>query len=231
MTEWDSEEWTYGAKGLLDWIHSINSEQSILLMVRHSHREMLHNYHDTMNAGLTDLGKRLSCEMGKRIPTERKAHIFLSVIPRCYETAEAISEGFTQRGGEVIDMDPLPTLVGPEYTDRDVWINLNSNGDNVTEFVNKWADNEFVGIEPFNEFSIRLMDDTMKRLLSVKDNTMHIHVTHDLAMMCTKRILFDRPLTRDDRVPYLGGLGITLKNGVPILFAAGTTTTPDSTLY
>ena len=221
MTEWETEDWTSGAKGLLEWMHSINSDQSIMLMVRHSHREMLHNYHDTMNAGLTELGKRLSREMGNRIPTERKAHIFLSVIPRCYETAEAISEGFTQQGGEVFDMDPLPTLVGPEYSDREVWVNLNSNGDNVTEFVNRWVDNEFEGIEPFNEFSVRLMDDTLKRLLSVTDNMMHIHVTHDLAMMCTKRILFDRPLTRDDRVPFLGGLGITLKNGVPILFTDG----------
>lgn len=225
MTEWDTEEWTSAAKGLLDWISSIDSDQSVMLMVRHSHREMLHNYHDTMNAGLTDLGKRLSREMGSRIPIVRQAHIFLSVVPRCFETAEAISEGFLEQGGEIIDMDPLSTLIGPEYSDRDVWVNLNSNGDNVTEFVNDWADNKFEGIEPFDEFSVRLMDDTLKQLLAVNDNTMHIHVTHDLAMMCTKRILFDRPLTRDDRVPYLGGLGITLKNGIPILFAAGKTTT------
>ncbi|MFW9844440.1 MAG: histidine phosphatase family protein [Candidatus Thorarchaeota archaeon] len=230
MNEWDSEDWTYDARQLLDWISTVDSEQSILLMVRHSHREKLHNYHDTMNAGLTDLGKRLSQEMGNRIPTERKAHIFLSVVPRCYETAEAISIGFSKRGGEVIDMDPLPTLIGPEYSDKDVWVNLNSNGENVTEFVNRWADNEFEGIEPFNEFSIRLMDDTVKRLLAVKDNTMHIHVTHDLAMMCAKRILFDRPLTRQDRVPYLGGLGLAVKNGKPILFASGMTTILDLTL-
>ena len=163
MTEWDTEEWMYGAKRLLDWISNVDSEQPVLLMVRHSHREMLHNYHDTMNAGLTDLGKKLSREMGFRIPTERKAHIFLSVVPRCYETAEGISEGFQQEGGEVIDMDPLPTLIGPEYSEREVWLNLNSNGENVTEFVNIWADDEFEGIEPFNEFKVRLMDDTVRR--------------------------------------------------------------------
>ncbi|MGY5872071.1 MAG: histidine phosphatase family protein [Candidatus Thorarchaeota archaeon] len=221
MTEWDTEEWMYGAKRLLDWISNVDSEQPVLLMVRHSHREMLHNYHDTMNAGLTDLGKKLSREMGFRIPTERKAHIFLSVVPRCYETAEGISEGFQQEGGEVIDMDPLPTLIGPEYSEREVWLNLNSNGENVTEFVNIWADDEFEGIEPFNEFKVRLMDDTVRRLLSVKDNMMHIHVTHDLALMCTKRILFDRPLTREDREPYLGGLGITVKDHQVELFVAG----------
>ena len=228
MTEWDSEEWISGAKQLVEWVRGVDSEQPLMLMVRHSHREKLHNYYDTMNAGLTNLGKRLSKEMGSRISIERRAHIFLSVIPRCYETAAAISEGFTEQGGEVIDMDPLPTLVGPEFSDSDVWLNLNSNGENVTEFVNKWADDEFEGIEPFNEFSIRLMEDTVKRLLSLKNNHMHIHVTHDLAMMCTKRILFDRPLTRDDRVPYLGGLGLTLKKGQLLLFTDGEVTALES---
>jgi broad specificity phosphatase PhoE len=222
MNEWDSEDWTYGAKRLLDWISSIDANQSVMLMVRHSHREKLHNHHDTMNAGLTDLGKRLSREMGSRIPTVRKAHIFLSVVPRCYETAEGISEAFIQKGGEVIDMDPVATLIGPEYSDRDVWQNLNSNGENVTEFVNRWANDEFDGIEPFSEFKIRLMDDTVRRLLSAKEPVMHIHVTHDLALMCTKRILFDRPLAHEDREPYLAGLGVSKSNGTPTLFVAST---------
>ena len=121
----------------------------------------------------------------------------------------------------MLDMDPLPTLIGPEYTDRSVWTNLNSNGENVTEFVNRWADDEFKGIEPFSEFRVRLMEDTVKHLLSVEDNLMQIHVTHDLAMMCTKRILFNRPLTWNDREPFLGGFGVTIEDGVPLLFVAG----------
>ncbi|MGY5858706.1 MAG: histidine phosphatase family protein [Candidatus Thorarchaeota archaeon] len=227
MTEWENEEWTYGAKQLIDWAVSIDSEQPLLLMIRHSHREVLYTYEDTMGQGLTDLGKRVSVELGRKIPTGRKAHIFLSVVPRCVETAEAISEGFSTEGGEVVDMDGISTLIGPEYTDRSVWNNLHPNGENVTEFVNQWADDDFEGIEPFSEFSVRLMDDTVKRLLSLKDNMMHIHVTHDLAMMCMKRILFDRPLTREDRVPFLGGLGITSKNGELIFFAAGKVTILD----
>ena len=221
MTEWDTEEWTHSAKQLIEWVSTIDSKQPLMLMVRHSHRDILRTYEDTMGAGLTELGKRVSVEMGKRIPPTRKAHIFLSVVPRCYETAEAISKGFSEEGGEIIDMDPLPTLIGPEYTDRTVWSNLHPNGENVTEFVNKWADGEFEGIEPFDEFKVRLIDDTVKRFLSLRDNQMHIHVTHDLALMCTKRILLDRSLTRDDRVPYLGGLGVTQIKSVAELFVDG----------
>lgn len=231
MTEWDTEEWTYSAKQLIDWASTIDSKQPLMLMVRHSHRELLRTYEDTMGAGLTELGKRVSVEMGKKIPTTRKAHIFLSVVPRCYETAEAISEGFSEEGGEIIDMDPLPTLIGPEYSDRTVWSNLHPNGENVTEFVNKWADGEFEGIEPFDEFKVRLIDDTVKRFLSLRDNQMHIHVTHDLALMCTKRILLDRALTRDDREPFLGGIGLNMENGVPLLFVAGSIEPLETALF
>ncbi len=223
MTEWETEEWIHSAKQLIEWTSTIDSEQPLMLMVRHSHRDILRNHEDIINVGLTDLGKRISVEMGKRIPTTRKAHIFLSVVPRCYQTAEAISEGFSEEGGEIIDMDPLPTLIGPEYTDRAVWSNLHPNGENVTEFVNKWADGEFKGIEPFAEFKVRLIDDTVKRFRSLRENQMHIHVTHDLALMCTKRILLNRALTREDRVPYLGGLGITLTKSVAQLFVDGET--------
>ncbi|TFG31026.1 histidine phosphatase family protein [Candidatus Thorarchaeota archaeon] len=230
MTDWDTEEWTYAAKQLIEWVASVDSQQPLLLMFRHSHREILHTYEDTMGQGLTELGKRVSVELGRKIPTTRKVHIFLSVVPRCVETAEAISEGFSAEGGEIVDMDGIATLIGPEYTDRAVWNNLHPNGENVTEFVNQWAGGEYEGIEPFDEFSVRLMDDTVKRLVNVKDNMMHLHVTHDLAMMCTKRILFNRPLTRKDRVPFLGGLGITVNDGKPILFTAGETTILDPSL-
>jgi broad specificity phosphatase PhoE len=175
-----------------------------------------------LSGGLTPLGKSVSYEMGRRIPTYRKAHYFFSIVPRCYETAEAISEGFIQAGGEVIDMDPLPTLVRPEYTDSDVWKNLHPNGENVTEFVNRWASGEFEGqIEPFNQFQERLMSDTLIRFTSLKENQTHVHVTHDLALMCAKRTLCGRTLTEDDREPYLGGVAIAYKNSKLRIFIAG----------
>jgi broad specificity phosphatase PhoE len=191
-------------------------------LVRHSHRETLRNHEDMLSGGLTELGKTMSKEMGRRIPTHRKAHLFFSIVPRCYETAEAISEGFIQAGGEVIDMDPLPTLVGPEYTDNTVWKNLNPNGDNVTEFVNQWASGEFEGrIESFNKFQERLIDDTLRRFASLKENQGHIHVTHDLALMCAKRALSGRILTEEDREPYLGGVAIASRNSNYSIFMTG----------
>ena len=60
MTELDTEEWTHGANQLIDWAIAVDSEQPLLLMIRHSHRDILRTYEDTMGQGLTDLGKRVS---------------------------------------------------------------------------------------------------------------------------------------------------------------------------
>ncbi|MBN2230540.1 MAG: histidine phosphatase family protein [Candidatus Thorarchaeota archaeon] len=223
MNELEREDWTINARNLLDWVSIQDSKQPIMILIRHSHRDILKSQKDMLGGGLTDLGKTLSFEIGKRLPTSKRAHIFFSIVPRCYETAEAIAQGFSEQGGEIIDMDPLPTLVRPEYTEQDVWKNLQPNGENVTEFINRWADGEFEGIEPFTEFKTRLIDDTLKRFLSLDEPQLHVHITHDLSLMAAKRIFFNRPLTFDDREPFLGGLGITRIEKIPTLFVSGRT--------
>lgn len=228
MTDWDSEEWTYSVKRLVDWASTVDSEQPLMLMVRHSHREVMHTHEAVMQQELTELGKRISTELGKRIPTVRKAQIFHSYISRCYQTAEAISSGFSSVGGEVLSMDPDRTLTGPNTDDVTVWKNLWPDGENVTDFANNWIDGKFgQRIESFEEFGAELIDNTVKRLLSTKGNIMQIHATHDLSLMCTKRILFDRALTLDDREPFLGGIGITVEDSIPILFVKGKTSAID----
>jgi broad specificity phosphatase PhoE len=219
MNDWDYEEWTTSARELIDWAVAQDDNQPLMLLIRHSHRDTLMNHQEMLSEGLTEIGKRFSVEMGRRLPTSRRAHVFFSIVPRCYETAEAIAEGFSERGGEIIEMDPLPTLVRPEYTQQEVWKNLNPNGENVTEFVNRWADGEFEGIEPFDEFKVRLMNDTLKRLLSLEEPQLHIHVTHDLSLMSAKRTFFDRALTLNDREPYLGGIGVTVIGSTPVIFS------------
>ena len=221
MSSWKQEDWLFSAKRILTWIENMDPTQPVLLLLRHSHRDTLNDHTEMLGAGLTNLGKEVSVEMGKKLPTSRKAHFFFSIVPRCYETAEALAQGFSEIGGEIIDMDPLPTLVRPEYTDQDVWKNLHPNGENVTDFVNRWADGEFEGIEKFNDFTKRLMDETLRKLIASQEPVMHVHVTHDLSLMAAKRMLFERPLVWQDREPFLGGLGMTLKENNPILFVDG----------
>ncbi|MFX1578474.1 MAG: histidine phosphatase family protein, partial [Promethearchaeota archaeon] len=177
---------------------------------------------EMVSGGLTELGKRMSFELGKRIPRKGKMHIYTSFVPRCFETAEAIGDGFSHRGGELVDIDPLPTLVGPQIIEEEVWKNLHPDGRNVTDFVNTWVDGGFgERMEEFADYKSRLMDDTIKRLSQEQGDVVHIHVTHDLAMMSAKRILLNRKLELEDREPYLGGIGMTLTDSEASLFIKG----------
>jgi len=211
------------ARALVEWTGAIDLKNPIALVVRHSHRATLADYKQMVSEGLTELGKRTSFELGKRLQTERPASVFTSFVPRCAETAEYVSKGFADAGGSTSDIESLDTLFGPEYSEEKVWENLQPDGRNVTEFINKWADGQLGdGIEPFDRFQSRLRTDTVSRLLAAKDAVMHIHVTHDLSLMSLKRSILRRPLTRVDREPYLGGIALA-RGGSGVSLFAGVT--------
>lgn len=221
-SEWESLDWLSSARTLVEWTAAIDLKNPIALVVRHSHRATLADYKQMVTGGLTELGKRTSFELGKRLPTKRFASVFTSFVPRCAETAEYVRKGFTDAGGSASDIESLGTLFGPEYSEEKVWGNLQPDGRNVTEFVNKWADGQLgEGIEPFDRFQSRLHTDTVSRLVATRDSAMHIHVTHDLSLMSLKRSLLGRPLTVLDREPYLGGIGLVpVARGISVFTAS-----------
>ena len=221
---WDNQDWVYGARKILEWMATVPQEQPLMFLVRHSHRATLEDYDQMTYGGLTELGKKMSFELGKRIPRKGKMHIYTSFVPRAAETAEAIAEGFTQQGGEVIDIDPLPSLASPQVKDVAFWTNLHPDGKNITDLVNTWVTGGYgEQIEPFDDYRDRLLGDTVKRLISLEENIMHVHSTHDFALMSAKRMLLNRPLVQEDREPYLGGLGITKTDTELLLNVAGET--------
>ncbi|MFX1368895.1 MAG: hypothetical protein ACFFAY_09880, partial [Promethearchaeota archaeon] len=162
-----------------------------------------------------EIGKRMSFELGRRLPVERPLRVYYSFVPRCYQTADEISNGFKEKGGEVIEIEPLAILVSPIIADDKVWGHLQPDGKNIADYVNNWADGNFGSmIEDFAEYEFRLVDDTLGRLASEKQAAIHVHVTHDLAVMALKRIMLKRPLTPSDREPFLGGFAISMdENG------------------
>jgi len=195
----------------------------IALVVRHSHRTTLADYAEMLSGGLTELGRKTSFEMGRRLRVKRPAHIFTSFVPRCSETADFIAKGFNDAGGRVLGIESLDTLFSPEYSEEKIWENLQPDGRNVTEFVNKWASGLFGnGIESFGSFQSRLCSDTVSRLIATTDPVMHIHITHDLSLMSLKRFLLGRPLVVTDREPYLGGIAMVRVGSRLSVFAGNT---------
>ncbi len=217
--DWDSEEWLDSARALIEWIYKVNSTSPVALVVRHSHRATIADYEEMVTGGLTEIGKMASLEMGRRLPRVRESYIYTSIVPRSAETAEYIAKGITEAGGTVIDIEPVATLMGPEYSDENVWANLQPDGTNVTDFVNRWANSEFGDrIESFDIFFSRLSSGIIDPLRKSNNATQYIHVTHDLALMSLKRGLFRRPLSNEDREPYLGGIGLTYNGSQLIVF-------------
>ncbi len=206
---WNDTSWLTNARMLLAWLRAQSPREVVLLILRHSHRAQIDSHDVTLAAGLTDIGRITSYEMGRRLPTDRPVRFFTSFVPRCFETAEMMAQGLRDAGGEFIDIDPLPVLVMPEYTDRMVWAELQPDGLNVHEFVNRWADGEFTGrVQDLQEYGAHLFAETVERAINAGPSELHIHVTHDLAIMVMKRLVLGRALQRDDRENYLGGLGI-----------------------
>lgn len=215
MNDWTEVEWLYSGKRLVEWARNSSSDSSLLLFLRHSHREQIDDVETMVTGELTEIGKHLSMEIGRRLPTDRPYHVFTSIVPRSFQTAEAIAGGITANGGTVGDIEALSVLMGPHVSEKEVWTNLHPDGENVTEFVNHWADGEFgERMEPFEEYIPRLLGDTFSRLAETEAPEIHLHITHDLAMMCMKRAIFQRSVVPDDREPYLGGLAARRTNSV-----------------
>jgi broad specificity phosphatase PhoE len=161
------------------------------------------------SAGLTELGKQMSVEMGRRIPSGRTMDLYTSFVPRAYQTAEGIAEGYSEIGGEVVDINLLPSLVSPQILNPDIWERLHPDGKNITDYVNQWINGEFEGyIEPFEDFRTRFMGETVKRLVGAEEKTVYVCTTHDFTLMSAKRMILERDLVYEDREPYLGGLGL-----------------------
>ena len=218
---WDNEDWTANVKGILQWSSKIDPNRPIMLILRHSHRETLRDHEHMGSAGLTELGRQISVEVGRRIPTGRPMDLYTSFVPRAYETAEGIAEGYSEIGGEVIDINLLPTLVSPEILNPEIWGRLHPDGKNITDYVNQWVNGEFEGyIEPFEDFRTRFMEDTVKRLADTEEKIIYVCTTHDFTLMSAKRMFLGRDLVYDDREPYLGGLGTTATESGVELFVA-----------
>ncbi|MHA1906569.1 MAG: histidine phosphatase family protein [Candidatus Thorarchaeota archaeon] len=219
--EWDREEWLHSAKKLVQWASETPSVGRVMLLVRHSHREIIEDHTAQLSTELTPLGCRMSAEMGRRLPLDRRNWIFFSFVTRCYQTANEMGKGMTEKGGVVEDLDTLAVLATPEVRDDKFWSALQPDGKNITDFVNQWGDGVFADlVEPFEDYRVRLIRDTVDRLRDSPEGTLHLHITHDLALMAAKRILLGRAVERPDREPFLGGIGILYKDGELFLYSS-----------
>ena len=213
---WTNEEWLASAKSNLKWLNERASSERKMMFLRHSHREVISDHSAQLSTELTDLGKRMSYELGLRLPLGHPVRIFHSFVTRCFQTAENIARGIRNSGGNVIDLEPLVVIASPDIFDEAVWSNLQPDGKNITDYVNNWADGKFGEmIEDFEHYRTRLLEATLGRLSNASEPEFHIHISHDLSLMALKRIILNRALVDSDRESFLGGVSISFdRNGI-----------------
>jgi broad specificity phosphatase PhoE len=222
-SDWQEIDWLASARDLVEWVNGRQSDERVMIFLRHSHREVIQDHSTQFSTGLTEIGKQMSFEMGRRLAATQPIRIFFSFIPRSHQTAEELAKGIREYGGEILEYESIAILVMPEFDDETVWENLQPDGKNVTDFVNRWADGEFGDmIESFEEYKIRLVETTLGRLKKETDPALHIHVSHDLALMALKRILLQGPIDENDREPFQGGICTAIdENGIWRLYNSG----------
>jgi broad specificity phosphatase PhoE len=223
IDKWENIDWLTSARRLVEWVNQRSSDERFMIFLRHSEREVIEDHSEQFSTGLTEIGKQMSFEMGMRLPTDKPIRIFFSFVSRCYETVEELAKGLKENDGEIVEFESEPLLVMPEYSEESVWDNLQPDGENVTEFVNRWANGEFGDrIQYFEDYKLKLLKHTFGRLKEEKEPFMHVHVTHDLALMAIKRILLQRPIGYEDRESFQGGICCTIdKEGSFYLYNSG----------
>lgn len=221
--DWENTDWLEGARNLVEWVNQRHPNERLMIFLRHSQRDVIEDHSKQFSTGLTEIGKQMSFEMGTRLPSSKSIRIYFSFVSRCFETAEELAKGLRENGGDIVEFESEPLLVMPEYTDELVWENLQPDGKNVTEFVNRWADGEFGDrIQKFENYMEKLMNHTFNRLKDETNPVMHIHVSHDLALMAIKRAILERPIGYEDRESFQGGISASAdKEGLWYIYNSG----------
>ena len=98
------------------------------------------------------------------------------------------------------------------------------------EFVRQWIEGKLSSetIEPIEEFGSVFVKETLGRLRDAPNNSLHIHVTHDLVMMGARYILFGTVPSSENWTPYLGAFGLVILNNLVHAFEGGKELTFDT---
>ncbi|UCH05145.1 MAG: histidine phosphatase family protein [Candidatus Thorarchaeota archaeon] len=223
--KWQRQEWLSEARQLISWANSQPLTYPIMLAVRHSHRETVRTLDEMVDRRITDIGREMGREFGRRLPVDRRVVIRHSRIGRCRETAENLEDGIREMGGKVRQLEELGILVGPRVQDAEIWSNVGVDGIEVAKFVNDYADGRYHEnrIERFESYRKRVIEGTIGTLIAAQPGDMYIYVTHDTFLLMAKRAYLSHAVADADRPPYLGGWGLSRESEVLRLFERGVT--------
>lgn len=210
--EWNTIEWLEEARALLDWLNTIDSGP-VFLMVRHSERPEDIDVPTTIRAELTEFGRKIALEFGKRIPKRWRISIYHSPHIRTTQTAKEIARGFQESEGILLELEELSVLLGGRGDIKRIVASAYETG--FDEFYWRWTRGEIPTetIEPIDDYLQRLTPQVMSRFSKAGKDDLHIHVTHDIVIAASRGIHLDLSVDEGLSVSFLGGYGIARVDG------------------
>lgn len=208
---WESEDWLANARNLLKWANDLEKGPALLL-IRHSQRLEPKEVEKILTEPLTPLGIQMAEEFGRRLDCNKIISVWHSHHIRAQQTAEAIVRGVMEKEGLIHLRGPNRTLLGPGW-DAPKYVAMANEMGFVT-FFDSWARDRIPIeiIEPIGDFARRLVDRTIGRMMSAPEQSLHIHITHDLVVMAARKVFLEVDTTEDNFVTYLGGFGLARSN-------------------
>jgi len=221
--EWNNIEWLMEARALLDWVNNLGSGPS-LLMVRHSERAEDTDVPTTIKAELTDFGRIISYEFGRRLPVRRRVSIYHSPHIRTTQTAKEIARGFQESEGVLLELEEVNVLLGGRGDIEKIVSLAYETG--FDEFYRSWTRDEIPRetIEPMDDYLQRLTQHVTSSFSKAVKDALHIHVTHDIVIAASRESYMDLSVDVGLAIPFLGGYGISriddelvgFNNGSPV---------------
>ena len=188
---------------------------NIVLLMRHSAREYAPGKHDLLNP-LTDEGRDLARDMGKRLPKGLVVRGYTSPAERCVETAGLVMSGHAAAGGQILRNRVVEALGVFYVLDQMKMFKSMNNAGGIVSFLQQWFDGGIARdiIMPA-DLAARLVGGVAKEKLSQSGDEpqLDILVSHDFTLYTIKDQLLKQDTNRYPNVHYLDGVAFFNRDG------------------
>jgi hypothetical protein len=208
--KWNNIEWLEQAKVLIENLMHFPSDQKIIIIIRHSERELLSSLKKNSDLQLTSTGFLVSRLFGQNLPRNRRIRLFHSDRDRCRDTAHEILNGFREIGGIGTicgNLEPLFT-----FKFKKGFFKERFKSDSLLEIINKWIVGYYSpeDIESLPDYCQYAASIIWSKLNEISPGDIDIHVTHESLLMFLRTGWFG--LDPNKKWPnFLGGFAFSLR--------------------
>jgi hypothetical protein len=213
---WKEGEWTNEARQIIDGLKEFPDSSKIILILRHSHRDVQTSFEKGQKTRLTPQGHAIAKKFGENLPISRSIKIFYSIIWRCEETANNIHEGFKNVGGMSEVMGELESLQTIGIQDMQFYLNEFNNVP-ILDIFYRWV----VGFynpnvwTPFIEYCQSTAQNIMDQVKNSPEKGLDIFITHDFNILALRFGWFG--LLPKKWVKFLGGFAFAIEEDQTLL--------------